>query len=522
MSVKLLKSSAVVSAMTMVSRIMGFVRDALVARLFGADAGTDAFFVAFKIPNLLRRLTAEGAFSQAFVPVLSEYRLQREQDEVCHLVQRVAGTLLGLLTLITLLGVLAAPLLILIFAPGFIDQPDKFALSSELLRITFPYILFISLSALAGSLLNSYGRFMVPALTPVFLNLAIIACALWLAPRLETPIMALAWGVFLGGVLQLLVQLPSVWRLGLLRLPRWGWRDSGVRRVLALMLPAIFGVSVAQINLLLNTIVASFMITGSVSWLYYSDRLVELPLAVIGVALGTVILPSLSRRHAEGAAEDFARMLDWGVRWVMLVGIPATLGLMLMAGPLLATLFYYGAFTRHDLEMSSYSLITYSFGLLSFMLVKVLAPGFYARQDTRTPVRYGVIAIAVNIALNLVLVLPLVLLDAPAPHAALALATALAGYVNAVMLWRGLRAAGVVQPLPGWRRLWWQMLFANGMLAALLWLAVPGIEQWLAWSGGERVAMLLVWVVAAIALYAACLALAGVRVSALLMKPKVM
>lgn len=508
-----------VSAMTMISRIFGFVRDALVARLFGVDAGTDAFFVAFRIPNLLRRLTAEGAFSQAFVPVLSEYRTQRDLDEVRHLVQHVAGTLLGLLTLITIVGVVAAPLLILIFAPGYIDQQAKFELSVELLRITFPYILFISLSALAGSLLNSFGRFMVPALTPVFLNLSMIGCALWLAPMLETPIMALAWGVFIGGILQLVVQLPSVARLGLLRLPRWGWKDSGVRRVLSLMLPAIFGVSVAQINLLLNTIVASFMVTGSVSWLYYSDRLVELPLAVIGVALATVILPSLSRRHSEGSGEDFARMLDWGVRWVMLVGIPATLGLMLLAGPLLASLFYYGAFTRHDLEMSSYSLVAYSFGLLAFMLVKVLAPGFYARQDTRTPVRFGLVAIAANIVLNVVLVVPMVVYGTTAPHAGLALATALAGYVNAVLLWRGLRSAGVFQAQSGWGRLWMQIVFANGVMAAVLWLAVPDLEQWLSWDGGARVSALLLWVGAAIVVYAASLALVGLRPSALLMKP---
>lgn len=521
MSLKLLKSSAVVSLMTLVSRILGFVRDALVARLFGADAGTDAFFVAFKIPNLLRRLTAEGAFSQAFVPVLSEYRTQRDEDAVSHLVQHVAGTLFVLLTLITLIGVVAAPVMIMAFAPGFIHQEAKFDLSVDLLRITFPYILLISLSALAGSVLNSFGRFSVPALTPVFLNLAIIGCALWLAPLLETPIMALAWGVFLGGALQLLVQLPSVARLGLLRWPRWGWKDSGVRRILGLMLPAIFGVSVAQINLLLNTIIASFMITGSVSWLYYSDRLVELPLGVIGVALGTVILPSLSRKHASSSEGDFARMLDWGVRWVMLIGLPATIGLMVLAGPLLATLFYHGAFTRHDLEMSSYSLVTYSFGLLAFMLVKVLAPGFYARQDTRTPVRFGVIAIASNMVMNVLIVVPMIMLALPAPHAGLALATALAGYINAIQLFLALRKQGVYQAQPGWSRLWMQIIFANGVMAVMLWFAVPGVDQWVAWDAAERVVQLLIWVVAAMVVYAGCLALAGIKLAALLVRPKV-
>lgn len=516
----LLRATANVGAMTLISRILGFVRDMVVARLFGAGAGADAFFVAFKIPNLLRRITAEGAFSQAFVPVLSEFRGRNDATEVRRLVERVAGTLFGILTLITIIGVVAAPLLIMAFAPGFIGEGGKFDLATALLRVTFPYILLVSLSALAGAVLNSYGRFAVPALMPVFLNLSLIGCALWLAPLLDEPIMALAWGVFLGGVLQLVLQFPSLRQIGQLRWPRWGWRDSGVRRVLALMLPAIFGASVSQINLLLNTVIASFMITGSVSWLYYSDRLVEMPLGVIGVALGTVILPSLSRSAAARSPEEFSRTLDWGMRWVMLIGVPATVGLMLLSGPLLATLFYYGAFTRHDLEMSTYSLITYSFGLLSFMQVKVLAPGFYARQDIRTPVRFALVSIAVNMGFNLVVVVPMILLGLPAPHAGLALATAVAGYVNVWQLYRALRREGVYQPAAGWRRLIGQMSLANGVMALLLLFAVPGLEQWAAWGAMERALNLGLWVMAALAAYAVTLRLAGIDLLELLGRRK--
>jgi putative peptidoglycan lipid II flippase len=506
----LLRATANVSATTLVSRVLGFVRDMVIARLFGASAAADAFFVAFRIPNLLRRLTAEGAFSQAFVPLLAEYRNRGDETAVHQLVERVAGTLFGILSLVTVLGVLAAPLLIMLFAPGFIDEGGKFDLATALLRVTFPYILLISLSALAGAVLNSYGRFAVPALMPVFLNLSLIGCAVWLAPLLDEPIMALAWGVFLGGVLQLTLQFPALKRLGLLRRPRWGWRDSGVRRVLALMLPAVFGASVSQINLLLNTVIASFMVTGSVSWLYYSDRLVELPLGVIGVALGTVILPSLSRSAAERSSGEFSHTLDWGMRWVMLIGIPATIGLMLLAGPVLATLFYYGEFSRHDLQMSTYSLMTYSLGLLSFMQVKILAPGFYARQDTRTPVRFAMIAIAVNMGFNLVVVVPMILLDAPAPHAALALATTVAGYVNVWQLYRSLRRDGVYRPEAGWGRLAWRMAVANGAMALLLVFAVPGIEQWAAWGAAQRALHLALWIAAAIATYVVTLRVAGV------------
>lgn len=511
----LLRATAGVSAMTLISRVLGFARDMVIARLFGAGTAADAFFVAFRIPNLMRRITAEGAFSQAFVPVLAETR-GRDEGDVHHLIERVAGTLFGILSVLTVIGVIAAPLLILAFAPGFVGEGGKFDLAVAMLRVTFPYLLLISLAALAGAILNSYGRFTVPALMPAFLNLSLIGCALWLAPRLEQPIMALAWGTFIGGVLQLVLQFPALRRLGLLRRPRWGWRDVAVRRVLSLMLPVIFSASVSQVNLLLNTIIASFMVTGSVSWLYYSDRLVELPLGVIGVALGTVILPSLSRSAAQGSPGEFSQTLDWGLRWVMLIGIPATVGLMALSGPVLATLFYHGEFTPHDLEMTTYSLVTYSFGLLSFMQVKVLAPAFYARQDTRTPMRFALVSVAVNMGFNLIVVVPMIVYGLTAPHAALALATAVAGYVNVWQLHHALRREGVYQPAPGWRRLGLQLLLANGAMAALLLWAVPGLKSWVAWDTAVRAANLALWIAAAAAVYVITLRLAGMNLAELL------
>ena len=339
MSKALLKSTGIVSAMTSLSRVSGFIRDMLYAQLFGAGAGTDAFFVAFRIPNFLRRLFAEGAFSQAFVPVFSEYQTQHQQAELRELVDQVTGTLGAILLLITALGVLAAPLLILLFAPGFSSDAGKYQLTVDMLRITFPYLLFISLTALAGGVLNSCGRFAIPAVTPVLLNLTMIAAALWLAPHMEKPVMGLAWGVFIAGVVQLGFQIPFLRQIKLLPRPRWGWASAGVQQVLKLMLPAVFGSSVAQVNLLIDTLLASFLVSGSVSWLYYSDRLVEFPLGIFGVALGTVILPKLSRHHASAETAHFSQTLDWALRWALLIGVPATVALVILAGPMLAALF---------------------------------------------------------------------------------------------------------------------------------------------------------------------------------------
>ena len=518
MSLHLLKSTATVGGLTMVSRLLGFARDMVFANLFGAGATTDAFFVAFKIPNFMRRLFAEGAFSQAFVPVLSEYKSRRTALEVRLLVAHVSGTLGILLLGITLLAIIGATPLVTVFAPGFRGDEAKFALTAEMLRITFPYLLLISLTALAGGILNTYGRFAVPAVTPVWLNLSLIGAAFYLAPLFEPGVMGLAWGVFIAGVVQLLFQFPSLAQLGLLPRPRWGWHDEGVRRIIKLMLPAIFGSSVAQINLLLDTIIASFLVSGSVSWLYYSDRLVEFPLGVFGIALATVILPSLSQRHAEADPEAFSRTLDWGLRWVFLIGTPAAIGLVLLAAPMLATLFQYGAFAGEDVEMAALSLMAYGVGLLGFMLVKVLAPGFYARQDTRTPVRIGIIAMVANMGLNLLFVVPMALAGIKGPHAGLALATALAAFINAGMLFRQLGRSGVFVAQPGWGRFTLRLVFANGVMGVILWWACAPLAEWLGWGATLRAMNLAGLVALGIGVYFFALWLVGVRPRMLLGK----
>ncbi|AFI83168.1 murein biosynthesis integral membrane protein MurJ [Methylophaga nitratireducenticrescens] len=508
MKEKLLKSTLVVSLMTFLSRILGFVRDIVIARFLGAGMGADVFFVAFKIPNFLRRLFAEGAFSQAFIPVLAEYRERGDQD-LKQLIAATSGTLASVLFFITLIGVIAAPVIILLFAPGFSDQPEKLQLARELLRITFPYILFVSLTALASSILNSFGKFAVPAFTPVFLNISMIACALWLAPHLEEPVKALAWGVFIGGVVQLLFQMPFLMKIGSLPKPRWGWKDEGVQKILRLMIPAMFGVSVSQINLLLDTLLASFLITGSISWLYYSDRLVEFPLGILGIALATVILPNLSRKHATASMQEFSQTIDWALRWVFLIGAPAALGLIILAEPLLLTLFQYGEFTPYDAHQASLSLRAYGLGLLPFIFIKVLAPGFYARQDTKTPVKIGIIAMISNMGLNIILMQYLA-------HVGLALATALSAMLNAGLLYYTLRKKAVYQPISGWSLFFIRMLLANSVLVVfLLWLT-PINSDWVAWSGWYRFSILMGLITSSAMVYFAVLTLCGVKLKSLL------
>nr|WP_240776397.1 murein biosynthesis integral membrane protein MurJ [Nitrincola alkalilacustris] len=469
----LLRSSGIVGLMTMISRVLGLARDVVIANYFGAGGHADAFFVAFKIPNFMRRLFAEGAFSQAFVPVLSEYRTQRDLAAVQQLVNRVAASLGMTLIMVTILVVLAAPVLAAIFAPGFyLADDERFHMASQMLRITFPYLMLISLTAFCGAILNSYERFAVPAFTPVFLNLSLIVAAVFLSPMFDPPILALAWGVLMAGVVQLLFQLPFLARMRLLPKPEPVLNDEGVKRILRLMVPALFGVSVAQINLMLDTILASFLQNGSVSWLYYSDRLVELPLGVFGIAIATVILPSLSRKHAGKNALEFSQTLDWGLRMLLLIGIPAALALMVLAGPLIATLFHYGEMTDRDVYMSAMSLRAYSVGLLAFMLIKVLASGYFSRQDMKTPVRIGIWAMVANMVLNLILVWPL-------DHVGLALATSLSAFLNAGLLLHGLLRSDVYQWQPGWGVALSRMLVANlVMLASLFWL-IGDIQVWL-------------------------------------------
>ncbi len=505
MSKALLKSTGVVSAMTLISRLLGFVRDIVIARAFGAGAGADAFFVAFRIPNLLRRLFAEGGFSMAFVPVLSEYKVQHSHEAMQQLINDVAGTLGIILFGVTALGIIVAPLLIWLFAPGFSADQSKFELTVTMLRITFPYLLFISLTAFAGGILNTWGRFGVPALTPVFLNLWMTAAALWLAPCMDQPVVALAWGVFLAGVTQLLFQIPFLRELRLLphRL-RWGWRTTGVQQILRLMLPTLFGSSVAQINLLINTILASFLVTGSVSWLYYTDRLVEFPLGLFGVTLSVVILPTLSQKHAAASTVEFSHTLDWALRWALLIGVPATASLMVLPGPLFSTLFQYGQFGPHDVRMASRSLIAYALGLLAFMLIKVLSPGFYARQDSRTPVRFGIIAMAMNMLFNLILVYPL-------QHAGLALANSLSAYLNAFLLFRHLRRRNVYQPSSDWPRFLLQILLATLAMSVFLWWGAGDLDGWLTAHARQRLLHLGWLVPCGLLIYILSLLVVGVR-----------
>jgi putative peptidoglycan lipid II flippase len=509
---KLLKSTATVGSATIVSRILGFVRDVVLARTFGANGATDAFFLAFKIPNFMRRLFAEGSFSLAFVPVLSELRAAGDHRALKEFVDHVAGTLAAFLLVLTAIGVLAAPAVLAVFAPGWwLEGRPEFALSADMLRITFPYILLISLTALAGGVLNSFERFLVPAATPILLNLSLIGCALLLAGRLEVPIFALAWGVLLAGFLQLAFQVPALLRLGLLPRPRWGWRHAGVRRVMKLMVPTLIGSSAAQVNLLIDSVIATFLVTGSVSWLYYSDRLLEFPLGVFGVALSTVILPSLSRKHAENSAEAFSDTLDWALRLALLITLPAALGLAVLAGPILATLFQYGQFAPDDVAMATLSLVAYAMGLPAFIAVKVLAPGYYARQDPATPVRYSLTAMGVNVLLNLAFVGGALAIGFVGPHAGLALASSVAAVLNASLLFRGLRRSGTYRPVPGWGPLLGAVGLAGVAMVLALRAITPATAEWFALGPLDR-ALLLTGVIAAGAgVYGATGVLAGLR-----------
>ncbi len=503
MSRQLIKSTVVVSSMTMISRILGFIRDMLFARIFGVDSGTDAFFVAFKIPNFLRRLFAEGAFAQAFVPVLSDYKQQGSKTALKRFIDRTAGTLALSLMLVTIMGVVAAPVLISIFAPGFLWEGKQYDLAVQMLRITFPYLFFISSVAFAGGILNSHGKFAVPAFTPVFLNVCMIGAAIWLAPLMPDPVVALAWGVFAAGVVQLLFQFPALMRLGLMPQLRWGFADEGVKRIMKLMLPAIFGVSITQINLLLDTLIASFLAAGSVSWLYYSDRLVEFPLGVFGIALATVILPSLSRDHAADDPVAFSRSLDWGLRLVLLIGVPASIGLFLLAEPMLSTLFQYEAFGVEDVQLAGKSLRAYSVGLLGFILVKVLVPGFTSRKDTRTPVRFGIYAMIANMVMNIVLVFPLA-------HAGLALATSLGAFFNASLLLNRLLSKKIYRPGKNWRIFILRIILANEMMAVLLYYFIDA-TLWFDWPATERALELGLWIGVAASVYAVTLWVSGFR-----------
>lgn len=500
----LLKSLAAVSSMTMVSRVLGFIRDAIVARIFGAGMATDAFFVAFKLPNLLRRIFAEGAFSQAFVPILAEYKSQQGEEATRTFIAYIAGLLTLVLAIVTVVGIVAAPYIIWVTAPGFANTQEKFDLASALLRVTFPYILLISLASLAGAILNTWNRFSVPAFAPTLLNVSMIGFSLFAVPYFDVPIMALAWAVVVGGVLQLVYQLPHLKKIGMLVLPRINLKDSGVWRVLKLMGPAIFGVSVSQISLIINTIFASFLISGSVSWMYYADRLMEFPSGVLGVALGTILLPSLSKSFAKGDSEEYSQLMDWGLRLALLLALPSAVALGILSKPLIASLFQYGKFNAHDTLMTQQALIAYSIGLIGLIIVKILAPGFYSRQDIKTPVKIAVVTLVMTQLMNLAFIIPL-------KHAGLSLSIGLAACLNASLLYWQLRKQKLFQPQPGWF-----VFFAKLVIAVLAMTAVLVGIMWLmpGWDVGGmaiRILRLLGVVIAGAATYFIVLGALGFR-----------
>ena len=519
---RLLRSGAIISAMTMVSRVLGLIRDAVIFQYFTAGGALDAFFVAFRIPNLLRRMVAEGAFSLAFIPVLSEYRESRSPEDLQKLLNHVAGTLSLILFGITLIGMIAAPLLASMFAPGFLfgdkainTDTSQHEFTSNLLLITFPYIFFISLSAFVSAILNTFQKFAVPAFTPVLLNIVLIASAIWWAPSFEEPVKALAWGVIIGGIAQFSFQLPALIKLGLLPKPNFKRGHEGVKRIMKLMIPALLGSSVAQINILINTAIASMLAAGSISWLYASDRFVELPLAIIGVALGIVILPKLSGDHVNAKGKEFSETLDWAVRVGLLVALPAMVGLMLLAKPILATVLNNGVNGWILVEMSSMSLVTYAFGLPAFILVKVLAPGFYSRQDTRTPVRIGIISMISNIVLSALIVYPWYQMGYVGPHAGLALSTALAGYINAGLLFYQLKKQKIYHHYENSNKVWLKDLsrILLGVIAmSVVILLLNPAEVWWQDSGLlAKIIRLLFLVSASMIAYFGVLIALGVR-----------
>jgi len=520
----LLRSVSTFSAMTLVSRVLGLARDIVFSRWFGASAATDAFFVAFKIPNFLRRLFAEGSFSLAFVPVLSEYRERGDRQALKSLIDAITGCLLAVLLALTALGVLAAPWVVALFAPGFADQPEQQRLAGEMLRVTFPYLLLIALTALAGGILNTLGRFAIPALTPALLNVSLIVAAVAFSPQFDEPVKALAWGVLTAGVLQLAVQLPVLARHGVLPRPWPDFGHPGVRRIVRLMVPTLFGSSVAQINLLFDVLLASLLVEASISWLYYGDRLMEFPLGLFGVALSVVVLPTLSALHARNGRDEFRSTLAWAVLLATVIAVPAAIGLALLAEPIVATLFHYGNFDTTDVSMAGLALVAYTVGLPAFIGVKVLAPAFYARQDTATPVRIGIAALAVNMVLNVLFLLALTawlndgalpgglmtaLATTPGAHAGLALASSGAAWFNCAMLWRALKRADLAPALPAMRLL--ATLLAGGAMALALVALTPEITRWIDASLGWRIGMLTLVIGGGALVYALVLLAVGLH-----------
>ncbi len=490
--------------MTLVSRLLGFWREMILAQVFGASGVFDAFVIAFRIPNFLRTLFAEGAFSQAFVPVLSSYRAQKTHAETQHFINSVAGNMGLILLLIVGLVEIFSPWVVLGFAPGFSRDPGRLHLTQQLLHVTFPYIFLISLSALCGAVLNTYGRFAIAAFTPALLNIVMIWAAWYLAPRMHQPIMALAWGVMIAGVVQVFIQLPSLKRIKFLPLPIPCWKDPGVKRVMKLMVPALLGGSVAQVSLLIDNFFASFLPAGSVSWLYYSDRLIYLPVGVIGVALGTVVLPHLSRHFAQKSERAFSETIDWGLRCVLIAGMPAAIGLLALSGPLVATLFRHGEFDNMDVLMTLRSLMAFSIGLPAMMAAKILSSALYARHDTKTPALIAVYVLVASIGLNFVFIGPLA-------HAGLALVTSITSILDSAWLLYLLVQRDFYKPRAHWRAFLMRIAFASFVMLSVLWYFSGSTRHWLGRTTWVNAEHLMVLLVTGIIVYFACLGLSGMR-----------
>jgi putative peptidoglycan lipid II flippase len=474
------------------------------AQIFGASAAYDAFLLAFRIPNFLRRFVGEGALSQAFVPVLSEYQNTRPKEEVQNLINHVGGHLIVVLFIMTVLGCLGAPILIKVCAPGFAPEGNRAELATYLLRITFPYIFFISLTSFLSAILNTYGRFAAPAFAPVLLNVALIIATLFICPYFDNPVEGLAWGVLLGGVLQLLFQWPFIRQLKLSPRLKVNWKEASANRVLKLMLPALFGASVMQVNLLIGTMFASFLPVGSVSWLYYTDRLLEFPSGIFGVALATVILPHLSTHYANKSPKNFSNSIDWALRWTLLIGLPASIGLIMLAPAIITTLFHYGAFSENDVWMTVQSLRTLSIGLIAFIVIKVLVSAFYARQNTRFPVYIALTSIVMNVIFS-------ALLMGPLAHAGLTLATSLASILNVIILLVVLLRSKIYVMRKGWGLFVTRLSVANGFMIFALWQLTPPFEDWLDFSATDRGLWLGALILSSVIIFFGSLWLSGVR-----------
>lgn len=492
----LLKSVSLVSSMTLISRLLGFARDLIAAQLFGVTASVDAFYIAFKIPNFMRSLFAEGAFSQAFIPILADYQQKKNKENIAIFISRIAGLLVLTLLLVTFWGILWAEKLVMLFAPGL--DHGRLSLATEMLQITFPYLMLISLTAFAGAILNSYGKFGIPAFTPSLLNISLIASALGMSQWFSVPVKSQAWGVLIAGFVQLFFQLAALYRIGFLLMPRLYLKDEGVKRVFKLIIPSLFGASMGQISILLNTILASFLVTGSITWLYYAERLAYFPLGVFGVALATVILPHLSRQHASQSIEEFSSALDWGIRWNLIIGIPATLSMIILSGPLIIILFQYGKFTLQDVLMTQKSVIAYALGLQAFMLNKLLSSAFYAKQDIKTPVKITMISLLLNMGLSCILISPLA-------HTGLALASSLSSWFNIILLLIILKYRHIYSIQAGWGKFIVQLAFSNCLTGLFLWYFSNNIETWILWNWTKRFLHLLFLGGGAITIYLMCL-----------------